>query len=47
MTSFPVHLQDPSNKQFVLADPTLEALTGEKRFKAFGFGKLIKDHFLG
>ena len=40
-------LQDPANKQFVLADETLKALTGEERFKAFTFSKLIKDHVLG
>jgi len=40
-------LQDPSNKQFVLADETLRKLTGEERFKAFSFSKLIKDHVLG
>jgi upstream activation factor subunit UAF30 len=40
-------LQDPANKQFVLADDTLRALTGEAKFKAFSFGKLAKKHFLG
>lgn len=41
------NLQDPANKQFILADETLKALTGEERFKAFSFGKLIKDKVLG
>ncbi|PRW60595.1 Upstream activation factor subunit spp27 [Chlorella sorokiniana] len=37
-------LQDPSDKSFILADDTLKALTGEERFKGFGFAKLIKQH---
>jgi upstream activation factor subunit UAF30 len=40
-------LQDPENKSFVLADAPLRALTGEARFKAFGFASLIKEHILG
>jgi upstream activation factor subunit UAF30 len=40
-------LQDPSNKQFILADETLRELTGENRFQAFSFSKLIKEHILG
>jgi chromatin remodeling complex protein RSC6 len=39
-------LQDPSDKRFVLADDTLEKLTGEKRFKAFGAVALFKHHFI-
>lgn len=41
------NLQDPSNRQFVLADETLRKLTGEERFQAFGFSKLIKQHVNG
>lgn len=41
------NLQDPANKQFVLADETLKKLTGEERFQAFGFSKLIKQHVFG
>lgn len=41
------NLQDPSNKQFVLADEQLKGLTGEERFQAFGFAKLVKQHILG
>ena len=37
-------MQDPSDKSFILADDTLKALTGEERFKGFGFAKLIKQH---
>lgn len=40
-------LQDPENKQFVLADEPLRALTGQARFKAFSFASLIKEHILG
>lgn len=40
-------LQDESNKKFVLSDDVLYQLTGEKRFQAFGFSKLIKKHILG
>jgi upstream activation factor subunit UAF30 len=40
-------LQDPENRSFVLADAPLRALTGEARFKAFGFASLIKGHILG
>lgn len=39
-------LQDPSNKQYVLADDNLKALTGESRIRAFGIQSLIKHHFL-
>jgi hypothetical protein len=38
--------QDPSNKQFVIADETLKQLTGEKRFRLFGAQKLFGKHFL-
>ena len=41
------NLQDPSDKRYVLADSTLRELTGEERFLAFGFGKLIKDMIMG
>lgn len=41
------NLQDPSNKQFVLSDDTLKKLTGEDKFQAFGFAKLVKQHILG
>ena len=40
-------LQDPTNKQFVLSDEPLRALTGQERFKAFGFASLVKEHILG
>lgn len=40
-------LQDPENKQFIIADEALLALTGEKRFQGFSFSKLIKDKILG
>ncbi|KAL6783661.1 Upstream activation factor subunit spp27 [Auxenochlorella protothecoides] len=40
-------LQDPANKQFVVSDATLRALTGQDRFKAFGFSALVKQHILG
>lgn len=39
-------LQDPSNKQFVLADDKLKHLTGETRFAAFGFMKFLNKHLL-
>ena len=39
-------MQDPDNKQYVLSDGALKALTGESRFRAFGFQSLIKQHFL-
>ena len=39
--------QDPDDKSFILADEALQALTGESRFKGFGFSKLIKQHFTG
>lgn len=41
------NLQDPANKKFIVADATLRQLTGEERFLAFGFSKLIKDKVLG
>lgn len=40
-------LQDPAAKQYVVCDDTLKALTGEDRFRAFGFAALVKDHLLG
>lgn len=39
-------LQNPANKQEVFADDALAALTGERRFKAFGFMKLFSKHIL-
>lgn len=39
--------QDPSDKSFILADDTLQRLTGEKRFKGFSFAKFIKNHIRG
>lgn len=39
-------LQDPSDKSFILADDALKGLTGEARFKGFGFAKLIKQHLV-
>jgi len=39
--------QNPANKQEVLADDALAALTGERRFKAIGFMKLFSRHLLG
>lgn len=41
------NLQDPKNKQYILADDTLRALTGQTRFTGFGFAKLVKDKILG
>lgn len=38
--------QDPSNRSFILADDALKGLTGEARFKAFGFSKFIKQHII-
>ena len=38
--------QNPANKQEVFADDALAALTGERRFKAFGFMKLFSKHIL-
>lgn len=38
-------LQDPSNKQYILCDEKLRQLTGEDRFKAFGFAKYFKKYF--
>ncbi|KAL4418779.1 hypothetical protein ABPG77_001646 [Micractinium sp. CCAP 211/92] len=40
-------LKDPSDKSFILADDTLQRLTGEKRFKGFSFAKFIKNHIRG
>lgn len=42
----PTPPQDPADKSFILADDALKALTGEERFKGFGWSKLIKQHFL-
>ena len=40
-------LQDPKDKRYVISDEALHYLTGEPRFQAFSFLKLIKDHVLG
>ncbi|KAI3429664.1 hypothetical protein D9Q98_005749 [Chlorella vulgaris] len=41
-------LQDPTDRSYILADETLQALTGgEKRFKGFSFSKFTKQHFKG
>jgi upstream activation factor subunit UAF30 len=40
-------LQDPANRQWIVADATLKKLTGEAKFKGFSFSALIKKHFLG
>lgn len=39
-------LQDPTDKRYVNADDALFHLTGESRFQAFSFLKLVKDHIL-
>lgn len=39
--------QDPADKSFIVADGALKGLTGEARFKGFGFSKLIKEHITG
>ncbi len=36
--------QDPTNRQFVLADDPLKKLFGEERFKAFGLQKYLSPH---
>lgn len=41
-----MNLADPNDRRFILADETLKSLTGQSRFKAFGFQKLIKKHFI-
>ena len=41
------NLLNPSNKSEVICDAALKELTGEDRFKCFGFAKYIKDHLLG
>lgn len=40
-------LQDGDDKRYVNADDALYHLTGESRFLAFSFLKLVKDHILG
>lgn len=40
-------LQDAKDKRYVNADDALFLLTGESRFLAFSFIKLVKDHILG
>lgn len=39
--------QDPADRSWILADEALQGLTGEQRFKGFGFSKLVKQHLLG
>lgn len=39
-------MQDPSNKQTIIADDMLRRLTGEDKFKGFGFMKLLNKHLL-
>ena len=39
-------VQDPKNGQYVLCDPTLQALTGRKKIKGFGIQGLVRKHFL-
>lgn len=41
------NLQDPKDKRYVNADDTLIHLTGETRFQAFSFSKLVKKHIYG
>lgn len=41
------NLQDPNDKRYVNADDTLIHLTGETRFQAFSFAKLVKKHIYG
>ena len=41
------NLLDPSDKRYVNADDTLIRLTGETRFQAFSFAKLVKKHIYG
>lgn len=41
------NLQDPGNKQYVIADDTLLSLTGQRRFLAFSFQKLLTNQILG
>lgn len=39
-------MQDPSNKQNIIADAKLKQLTGEESFRGFGFMKLFSPHIL-
>jgi upstream activation factor subunit UAF30 len=41
------NLQDPGNKQYVIADEVLQQLTGQRRFLAFSFQKLLTTQILG
>jgi len=41
-----VHLQDPSDKRYVLSDERLKGLFGESRFLAFGIQKLLAPHII-
>ena len=41
------NLQDPKDRRYVNADDTLTQLTGETRFQAFSFAKLVKKHIYG
>jgi len=40
-------LKDPENRQWIVCDDRLKALTGVDRFKAFGHAKYLKSHVLG
>jgi chromatin remodeling complex protein RSC6 len=37
-------VQDPSNKQFVIADEALKKLFNEERFRAFSVAKYFNQH---
>lgn len=39
-------LQDPANKQQIIADDQLYKLFGERRFAGFGVAKFFKPHFV-
>lgn len=43
----PAPAQDPADRSVIVADDALRGLTGEERFKGFGFSKLVKQHLLG
>lgn len=43
----PPTTQDPADKSYVLSDDALKGLTGETRFKAFGFSKFMSQHIQG
>ncbi|PNW87331.1 hypothetical protein CHLRE_02g118250v5 [Chlamydomonas reinhardtii] len=39
-------LKDPANGQFIICDAALKKITGEERFKGFGFMKYFAPHML-